>query len=141
MKTSYFSKNHAKFLIKYHIILVVKYRKSLLDIWLCDILRCYFNQTFLDFSIDYVGFDNNHIHILINSAPKLSPLQIVRKIKQETTILVWKIIPNILKLHFWKEKTFWSDGYFISTCEEMSLETIENYIQNQGRNSSPKLKT
>ena len=33
---------------------------------------------------------------------------------------------------FWKEKTFWSDGYFSWSIGNVSKETIEKYIQNQG---------
>ena len=33
---------------------------------------------------------------------------------------------------FWKEKTFWSDGYFSCSIGNVSKETIEKYIQNQG---------
>lgn len=139
MNLHYFSKNHSKFLIKYHIILVVKYRKNLLNKTLKHILSDYFNQKLGDFSVDFIGFDENHLHIMINSVPKLSPLQIVRKIKQETTILIWK--KTNLYSEFWKEKTFWTDGYFVCSCGEVSSEIIARYIQNQGGNSAPRLKT
>ena len=33
---------------------------------------------------------------------------------------------------FWKEKTFWSDVYFSCSIGNVSKETIEKYIQNQG---------
>lgn len=33
---------------------------------------------------------------------------------------------------FWKEKTFWSDGYLSCSIGNVSKETIEKYIQNQG---------
>ena len=33
---------------------------------------------------------------------------------------------------FWKEKTFWSDGYFSYSIGNVSKETIEKYMQNQG---------
>ncbi len=139
MKRQYFSKNHSSFLLKYHIILVVKYRKELLDINIFNILDGYFLEKFDDFRIDFFGYDKNHLHLMVNSTPKLSPLQIVRKIKQETTILIWKNID--LTKFFWKEKTFWSDGYFVCSCGEISSDIVEQYIQNQGGNSSPKLKT
>ena len=57
---------------------------------------------------------------------------IVRKLKQETTNRIWKIEPRYLAKHFWKERTFWTDGYFVSTIGEVSEETIRRYIQNQG---------
>jgi putative transposase len=30
--------------------------------------------------------DKDHLHLMVTSVPKVSPLQIVRKLKQETTV-------------------------------------------------------
>jgi putative transposase len=68
---------------------------------------------------------------MIESEPKLSPLQIVRRLKQESTIRLWKYYPD-LKKHFWNEKTFWSDGYFCCSIGNASIETVRNYIESQG---------
>ncbi|EMR57031.1 transposase, partial [Helicobacter pylori] len=37
-----------------------------------------------------------------------------------------------LQKHFWKEKTFWTDGFFVCSIGEANLETIKAYIENQG---------
>ncbi len=74
----------------------------------------------------------DHLHLMISSTPSLSPMQIVRKLKQESTIGMWKLFPQELQKHFWKENTFWTDGYFISSIGEVSVETLRHYIQNQG---------
>ncbi len=76
--------------------------------------------------------DKNHLHIMIESQPKLSPLQIIRDLKQQSTQLLWKQHDEYLKKHFWKEKNFWTDGYFVSTIGEVSSETLKHYIRNQG---------
>jgi putative transposase len=34
--------------------------------------------------------------------------------------------------HFWKEKTFCSDGYFACSIGNISKETIQKYIESQG---------
>jgi REP element-mobilizing transposase RayT len=44
---------------------------------------------------------------------------------------IWEKYSNYLQKHFWKEKTFWSDGYFVCSIGEASPETIRNYIANQ----------
>jgi putative transposase len=31
--------------------------------------------------------------------------------------------------HFWKERTLWSDGYFVSTIGNASEDTIKKYIE------------
>ena len=133
MSSKYDSMNHSKFLLRYHIIFVCKYRKKLL-MHLGETIKNMMYDISLssDFIIEEMKVDKDHIHLLLRSVPKLSPLMIVRKLKQETTNRIWKIEPRYLAKHFWKERTFWTDGYFVSTIGEVSEETIRRYIQNQG---------
>ncbi|MCM3800449.1 transposase, partial [Caldibacillus thermoamylovorans] len=35
--------------------------------------------------------------------------------------------------HFWKERAFWSDGYFSCSIGNVNKEIILKYIQEQGR--------
>ena len=76
--------------------------------------------------------DLDHIHFLISYLPKTSISSIVLKLKQESTILIWRKHSSYLVFHFWKENTFWSDGYFVSSIGEACSATIENYIRTQG---------
>lgn len=46
--------------------------------------------------------------------------------------MLYLYVNTELKRHFWKENTFWTDGYFCSTIGEVSSKTLEKYIQNQG---------
>ena len=85
-----------------------------------------------DFKIKEMEVDKDHIHMMINSVPKISPLQIVRVLKQQSTIEIWKMYRNELKKQYWIENIFWADGYFCSTIGEVSSETLKHYIQNQG---------
>ncbi len=39
---------------------------------------------------------------------------------------------QILTRYFWKEHTFWSDGYFVSTIGNVSEQTLQKYINDQG---------
>lgn len=70
--------------------------------------------------------------IRFSSVPKISPLQIVRVLKQQSTIQMWRRYASELKKQYWKENTFWTDGYFCSTIGEVSSKTLKHYIQNQG---------
>lgn len=130
----YISKNHSKFLIKYHIILVCKYRKQLLvgavEYDMKKIMRHISEMS--DFDIEVMETDKDHLHMMIRSEPKLSPLQIVRRLKQMSTSAVWKKYRDFLRHNFYKEHTFWTDGYFVSSIGNVSQETIKKYIENQG---------
>ena len=78
-------------------------------------------------------FDKDHIHLLIQYNPTQSILEIVRLFKQISTYRIWRSEYRIfLRKHFWKENTFWSDGYFASSIGQVSEETIRKYIQEQG---------
>ena len=130
----YISKDLSKFLIKYHIILVCKYRKQLLvgavEYDMKKIMRHISEMS--DFDIEVMETDKDHLHMMVRSDPKLSPLQIVRRLKQMSTSAVWKKYRDFLRHNFYKEQTFWTDGYFVSSIGNVSQETIKKYIENQG---------
>lgn len=134
IQKDYISKNHSKFLIKYHVIFVCKYRKKLLiGAVEYDMKQIMQNISDLsDFNIEVMETDKDHIHMMICSKPKLSPLQIVRRLKQMSTTAIWKRHENYLRHVFYWENTFWTDGYCVSSVGNVSQETIKKYIENQG---------
>ena len=134
IEREYISKNHSKFLIKYHIIFVCKYRKRILTGSIeADMKQILLNIAELsDFNIEVMESDKDHIHMMVSSEPKVSPLQIVKRLKQMSTTAIWKRQGELLHRIFWKENTFWTDGYFVASVGNVSQETIKRYIENQG---------
>ena len=133
LNNNYKSKNHSKFILTYHIIFVCKYRKKLLINYGEDVKQIMYDiSKRYDFDIKEMEVDKDHIHMMISSVPKISPLQIVRVLKQQSTIQMWRRYASELKKQYWKENTFWTEGYFCSTIGEVSSETLKHYIQNQG---------
>lgn len=76
--------------------------------------------------------DKDHIRILLQYNPKDCVSTIAAVLKQYSTYYIWKTHASFLQQHYWKEKTFWSDGYFAASVGQASQATIENYIENQG---------
>ena len=131
----YNTKNHSKYLLKYHMIFVVKYRKRLLKTPISDDMKLILTNISkrYDFEIDLMECgDEGHIHILVSTQPSVSPLQIVNRLKQMSTIEIWKLYGVYLRNQFWNERTFWSDGYFVSSIGNVSEKTIKEYIEKQG---------
>lgn len=54
-----------------------------------------------NFNIETLETDEDHIHMLISYPPKLSVTSIVRKLKQETIIYLWKNYSKFLSLNFY----------------------------------------
>jgi len=133
-KNNYISTNRSKHYLKCHLIFVCKYRKQLLIGQLNDDMKAILQSITdkSDFEIEVMERDNDHIHFLIRYIPRLSITSIVRKLKQESTIAIWQKHNPILSKNFWKEHTFWSDGYFVCSIGEASPDTIRDYILSQG---------
>ena len=134
MKTKYHHSSHCKYLIKLHFVLAVKYRKQLLKGCIdTDMKQILFEiAQSKGFEINVMQSDIDHIHILIDSSPVFSPFNIAHQLKQISTFRIWKKHSQELKKHFWKERTFWSDGYFVCSTGNASTEIIQKYIESQG---------
>ena len=129
------NQNHSKYLLMVHLIFVCKYRKHLLIKLGKDIKTIFVNiAENHNINIVEMEIDKNHIHLLVQYNPTQSILEIVRLFKQISTYRIWRQNNNYyyLRKHFWKEKTFWSDGYFACSIGNVSKEIIEQYIKNQG---------
>ncbi len=134
MENKYHTNSHSKYLIKLHFVVAVKYRKRLLvgsikdDIMQIIYDVCNDNK----WIIDEMESDIDHLHILLDIPPKFSAMEVIGKIKQISTFRIYKKHNDFLKKHFWKENTFWSDGYFVCSTGDASTETIKKYIAEQG---------
>ena len=126
---------HKVFKIKYHFVFCIKYRK---DLFLNEeyteavknICRGLENRYHMKF--ETVGFDEDHVHFMLQSVPKYSASQIFRLIKSITAIKLFEEYPD-LKKELWGGE-FWSDGgYVASVGEGINAEIIRNYIKTQGR--------
>lgn len=134
-KKEYHHAKHSKYLLHYHFVFCVKYRRKILKHKeVDDEIKRLFNEiaTKSGFTIDVMETDKDHIHVLVDAPPTLSPMSIAHRLKSQSTFHVWKTQDGILQWYFWKERTFWSDGYFVCTTGDASMETIKKYIEEQG---------
>ena len=93
------------------------------DIFVKNVFQRIANES--DFCIDIMETDKDHIHLLVSYPPNLSVSSIVKRLKQISTNSVWQVYNSFLRKHFWKEHTFWSDGYFACSIGEANPNTIK----------------
>ena len=119
--------------LKVHIVLITKYRKQLLIGSIADDVK----QKIFDiantrgYEIIAIETDKDHIHFLLSYDATDRVCDIVKIVKQETTYYLWQKYNSVLSKQYWKEKTFWSDGYFACSIGEVSSATIQKYIESQ----------
>jgi len=79
-----------------------------------------------------IGFDEDHVHLMIQSVPRYSPSKIFQIVKSITAIKLFEEHPD-LKKELWGGE-FWSDGGYVGTIGEgINADIIRAYIKKQGR--------
>ena len=135
MSNNWKSKNRHKTLLQYHVIFVCKYRNKLLvNENISDDIKQLSYEICQKYNviIHEMETDKDHIHYMIETEPTISISKLVNLMKSYTTYHIWKRYPNYLSKHFWKEKTFWTDGYFACSIGNVSEGQLRRYIENQG---------
>lgn len=79
-----------------------------------------------------IGADENHIHFLIQSVPKISVEVIVRTVKSIMAKEIFKIHPEVKRI-LWGGN-FWTSGYYANTVGQYgNEEVIKKYLREQGK--------
>lgn len=133
-KDGYYINRHSCFILQYHIVLVTKYRHPVLTDKVRDAVYMKIHEiaSQKDINILELNGEADHIHMLIEAKPQISPGELVNVLKTQTSRYARKLYGDtILKKYYWKPY-FWSDSYFIASVSENTLQTVQNYIKNQG---------
>jgi putative transposase len=85
-----------------------------------------------------VNANEDHIHILLSIAPKLSVANAVGIIKANTARQLKKKFPFLVTGYF-DTQTIWSIGYFVSTVG-ITESVVQKYIEMQGKEDSGQAK-
>ena len=89
-----------------------------------------------EITIEQMEVMPDHVHLLISFKPKYSASNVVKALKGASARLFFQNHPEIKNNNLWGSH-LWSHSYYMGTLGNMSKETVEKYIQNQYRNSSP----
>jgi len=125
--------NHCAYSTHYHIVFPVKYRRALLSEPIISSIKHITKELEdrYEFTLEQLGLDQNHIHILCSLHPKYGPGQFVRLFKSITARRLFLEHPS-LKKDLWGGE-FWSDGYYVATVSEFgNWNVVEKYVKNQG---------
>lgn len=124
--------NHSVFLMYYHLVLVVKYRRKVINAIISARLKEIFEYISPKYNISLQEWnhDKDHIHILFKAHPNSELSKFINAYKSASSRLVKKEYPQIRK-HLWKEH-FWSRSFCILTTGGAPIEVIRGYIESQG---------
>ena len=124
--------NHSVFCIHFHLILVVKYRKKVIDEKISERLKEIFEyiQDNYNIVLEEWNHDIDHVHVLFRSEPNSNISKFINAYKSASSRLIKKEYPSI-KSRLYKE-AFWSQSFCLISTGGANIETIKKYIESQG---------
>ena len=124
--------NHSVFSIHFHLILVVKYRKKVIDERISKRLKEIFEyiQDNYNIALEEWNHDIDHVHVLFRSEPNSNVSKFINAYKSASSRLIKKEYPSI-RSRLYKE-AFWSQSFCLISTGGANIETIKKYIESQG---------
>ncbi|MBJ7993170.1 IS200/IS605 family transposase [Bacillus mycoides] len=132
MPTKLDNNNHSVFLLYYHLVLVIKYRKKVMNDEISDYLKEHFIRLLepKGITVEEWNHDEDHVHVLFRSVPNIDLSKAINSYKSVSSRFVKRDFPKI-KHDLWKEM-FWSRSYCLLTTGGAPIGSIRKYIESQG---------
>lgn len=126
------SNNHSVFSLNYHLILVIKYRRKVIDDNISERAKEMFISLGEKYHISLIEWnhDIDHVHVLFKTHPKTELSKFINAYKSASSRILKKEFPQI-RQKLWKEY-FWSRSFCLLTTGGMPIGVVRKYIENQG---------
>jgi len=110
------SNAHSVFLLYYHLVLVVKYRREVFDDAVSDRAKEIFEYIAPNYKITLMEWnhDKDHIHLLFRAHPRTEISKFLNAYKSASSRLIKKEFPSV-RQKLWKEH-FWSQSFCLLTA-------------------------
>ena len=124
---------HSVFLLHYHLILVVKYRRQVFTDEISKRAKEIFEYIAPSYKIELVEWnhDKDHVHILFKGQPKTEISKFINAYKSASSRLLKKEFP-VIRQRLWKEM-FWSQSFCLLSSGGAPIDVVKQYIENQGQ--------
>jgi putative transposase len=124
--------HHCVYDLKYHLVLVTKYRRKVINKAILERLHEHFARLLQVWECDLLEFNGeaDHVHLLISLNPKAQPSKLVNNMKTVTSRLIRKEFSSHVSKFYWKP-IFWSRTYCLLTVGGAPLSVLKQYLENQ----------
>ena len=124
--------NHSVFSLNYHLIMVVKYRRKVINDTISNRLKEMFEYIGKMYHITLIEWnhDIDYVHVLFKGCPNTEISKFMNAYKSASSRLIKIEYPEI-KEKLWKE-AFWSKSYCLISTGGVTIDAIKRYIETQG---------
>lgn len=123
---------HSVYSLYYHLIMVTKYRRKVIDHDISMRGREIFERIALGYGItlEEWNHDRDHVHVMFRAIPATEISKFINAYKSASSRLLKKEFPEI-RNKLWKD-AFWSQSFCLMTAGGAPVEVIRQYIESQG---------
>lgn len=123
---------HAAFALRFHLVLVTKYRRQVLTAPMLDYLREHLAQLLVHWRCELIEFggEADHVHVLFSAHPALELAGLVNNLKTATARKLVKPFGARLA-EFYRKPGLWHRAYYLGSVGNASLETVKHYVESQ----------
>jgi putative transposase len=128
------SNNHSVFSLSYHLVLVIKYRRKVINNEVSEKTKQMFTDIGSKYHVTLLEWnhDSDHVHVLFKAHPKTELSKFINAYKSASSRIIKKEFPHVRK-QLWKEY-FWSRSFCLLTTGSGSpIDVVKKYIENQGK--------
>jgi len=90
------------------------------------------------FVIEEVGFDGDHVHLVIDAGVRYSMSDVAKLLKGTSTRKIFKEFPTFKRVFFWGSG-MWSPVIYFDSVGEKTEESASHYVAMQGRSRKVKM--
>lgn len=126
---------HCIYNLKYHLVLVTKYRRRVFTSAMLTDLESKMRELSEKWGVQVIEFggEADHVHLLLDMNPSIQPSKFINNLKTVSSRYMKKVHGEHLKKYYWGTNAMWSRAYCLITAGGAPLSILRTYIENQER--------
>lgn len=124
------SLSHTKYMCKYHIVFIPKYRRKVIYNKLRADIQKYIRDLCKWKGVEIIEghMMSDHVHLLLEIPPRISVSSFMGYLKGKSSLMIFDKHTNLK--YKYGNREFWATGYYVSTVG-LNEATIRKYIREQ----------
>ena len=133
--SKYTHRSYCIFSMKFHLILVTKYRNKCLTDEIPNSLENFIKILSAKWKVDVeeINGESDHVHLLISTEPSLTLSKFIENLKAVTSRRLHENYSQHFKKYYWGTNSIWSRSYCLISVGGAPLEILREYINTQQR--------
>jgi len=129
----YRKSSHTTYDIKFHLVWITKYRKTILIGEIAKRARELIREVCRTWDVEIIRghVSKDHVHIFVSVPPHISVSKLMQSIKGKSSRKMMSEFKHLSR-EFWG-RHIWGRGYFVASSGNVTDEVIMQYIELQGK--------